>query len=113
MRAGADINRENHKGSTCLHTFCYGESAASHSVAMLRFLVDSGAHLEAADHRGLTPLLVCCSSNRVDFAQELVGLGAKKNVKDSNHRDGKAIATFYKNSAMEDFFDHSADSKHK
>lgn len=64
LRAGANPNQKNHKGSTPLHTFCYGESSSSHSVEMLRFLIENSSDVEMEDNRGITPLLVCCSSGR-------------------------------------------------
>jgi ankyrin repeat protein len=65
--SGAKVNAENHKGSTPLHLYCYGERKSDHTLDGLRVLLENGANIEAADHRGTTPLLVCCASGRFAF----------------------------------------------
>lgn len=64
LDARAPINAENHKGSTPLHLYCYGEKNTVHGIEGLEILIRAGANVNARDHRGATPLLVCCASGR-------------------------------------------------
>lgn len=64
LKSNADINHQNHKGSTPLHTFCYSDSPTTHSINFLKFLISKGADIHMKDSRGATPLLVCCTSGR-------------------------------------------------
>lgn len=62
LEAGANPNKENHKGSTSLHMFCYNADATDERIATE--LIKHGAEVNAKDHRGLTPLLVSCTTGR-------------------------------------------------
>lgn len=64
LHARAPVNAENHKGSTPLHIYCYGENRSKHAPQGIQLLIDAGANVNAHDHRGATPLLVCCASGR-------------------------------------------------
>jgi ankyrin repeat protein len=60
----ASATQSNHKGSSALHFLCYGESATDHPISLAKKLVEAGADVNARDHRGVTPLLACCTSGR-------------------------------------------------
>ncbi len=129
IRAGANPNQRNHKGSTSLHTFCYGESCATHTLDMLRFLIENGADVDIEDNRGVTPLLVACSSGRyvemisfnnyvlidslirIDLIEELIANGAKISSRDHNHRGARETAQFYKQQGVVEYLDSRSDSK--
>jgi ankyrin repeat protein len=64
ISAGASVNSRNHKGSTPLHTYCYGENRKTHSVDGLQMLLDSSADVNSKDLRDMTPLLVSCTTGR-------------------------------------------------
>lgn len=68
LEHGADVNAKNHKGSTPLHMFCYGNPKAGdkdlHSRALCEVLIKNGAQVNTPDNRGATPLLVCAASGR-------------------------------------------------
>ena len=64
LSSGANVNAENHKGSTPLHFLCYGSDPRTHSVDMVQELIRAGADVNRKDHRGMTAILVCCSSGR-------------------------------------------------
>ena len=90
------MNRENNKGSTPLNFLCYGEDARTHTVDMVRELLAAGAQVDHRDKRGMTALLVCCSSGRSDFIEALMGAGADPTIRDNENRTAHAIAAFYK-----------------
>jgi ankyrin repeat protein len=64
VSAGASVNVVNHKGSTPLHTYCYGENRKTHGPDGLQLLLDSGADVNSKDLREMTPLLVSCTTGR-------------------------------------------------
>mmetsp|Transcript_13190 Transcript_13190/g.13239 ORF Transcript_13190/g.13239 Transcript_13190/m.13239 type:complete len:316 (+) Transcript_13190:145-1092(+) len=102
LNAGADPNAANKKGSTPLHFFCYGEREKEKekdddfSVETARILLDAGADVTWRDHNGYTPLLVCCTTGRLDIILLLIEYGADPTVKDNNNRSVTDIAKFYK-----------------
>lgn len=71
------------------------KNPSTHSLDFARLLIDSGANVNAVDCRGLTPLLICCSSGRADLLELLVQRGADIRVKDSNGNGAVEVATFY------------------
>ena len=66
LNAGANVNAINHKGSTPLHFYCYGDTdnGELHTVHGAKELIQAGATVDAVDNSGMTPLLVCCTSGR-------------------------------------------------
>jgi ankyrin repeat protein len=106
------VAARNHVGSTPLHTLCYGKYASSHSVAFAQLLLDNTGGgvvaeedvVRARDKHGKTPLLVCCTSNRLDLINLLLEHGADPMVTDEEGRGGYEIAQFYKSGAVEHKF---------
>ena len=91
IAAGADVNIVNHKHSTPLHFYCY----SNHDIQILRLLINAQANLTIPDERGLTPLLVCCTSGRNDLINVLVEHGVSVNDKDGAGRSAYDIAIFH------------------
>jgi ankyrin repeat protein len=60
LELGIDINATTTNGDTALHAAVSGRG----SPAIVRFLVERGASLEAKDKRGRTPLDLATSSRR-------------------------------------------------
>ena len=58
------VSIKNNKGSTALHFACYAERSSEESLLVAKALLVAGSEVDAADSRGLTPLLVCCTSGR-------------------------------------------------
>lgn len=116
---GANVNHENHKGSTPLHFLCYQTEERPDDVTMLRKLIQHGANIHARDLRGMTPFLVCCTSgrydnqnayllydDRLDLITLLLEEGADPTVVDNDHHTAYKIAEFYNQpKVMERFAD--------
>ena len=92
---GADVNSENHKGSTPMIFLCYGEDTRMQTLDMARELIAAGTNVNHRDHRGMTPILVCCSSGRSDLIESLVAAGGDVTARDNENRSANAIALFY------------------
>jgi ankyrin repeat protein len=105
LSRGAEVNKENHKGSTPLNFLCYGEDSRTHTVEMVRELLAAGAKVDHRDRRGMTALLVCCSSGRSDFIEALRAAGADPTARDNERRSAHAIAVFYKQESIAKQFD--------
>lgn len=76
-------------GSTALHTAVYGNR-----VEALRFLIEAGANPNAADERGMTPLM---GVNGVNVAEELIEAGADPGLADSGGEIPLHFAAKYSN----------------
>lgn len=57
---GADLNEPDSDGSTVLH-WC---AASEEGAGIVEWLLKKGAHMEAKDSRGFTPLHVHCAKGR-------------------------------------------------
>ena len=55
-------------------------------VSLVRKLVELGAHLEAEDDRGYTPLYMAVFHEKIEVVDELIRLGADVNTKDKKGR---------------------------
>ena len=104
LQHGADRKVANHKGSTPLHFMCYcelptdPEKAAvmsQKSIALVKMLVEAGAEVNALDSQGISPLLACCVSGRMDIITVLIALGADPKLTDNKGRTAYDIGTFY------------------
>ncbi|RYZ15474.1 MAG: ankyrin repeat domain-containing protein [Myxococcaceae bacterium] len=103
---GARMDAANHKGSTPLHMFCYGQDQARHSVEMAAYLLARGGEdaVNRSDQRGMTPLLVCSSMGRLDLIRLLLSHGADSRARDVSQRSAEQIARFYQHSDTAAFF---------
>lgn len=64
-------------------------------MKVVKELIRWGSAVNARDMQGMTPLLVCCSSGRVDLIDVLLREGADILVRDNSNRSGRDIADFY------------------
>lgn len=71
LDAGADLNME---GNTPLHHACFWGD-----VEKVKALLAAGADANAANDRGVTPLMVIKGSQRVEIARLLIAAGADVN----------------------------------
>lgn len=92
---GADVAAINNKGSTALHFACYEEEDMNVTLATIRVLCEAGANCNAADSKGMTPVLVCATTGHLDAIKFLKESGADMDAKDVQGRDMKAIAAFF------------------
>ena len=60
------VSIKNNKGSTALHFACYEEHRSEESLLLAKaFLLAGGeSEVDVTDSRGMTPLLVCCTTGR-------------------------------------------------
>ena len=96
---GGDINsviqgKENFReGQTLLmYAAAYGVSLNGELRALIRWLVEQGADLEAADAQGRTALILAIRHNREEAVRELLSLGADRDKKDSEGHDAHFYA---------------------
>ena len=76
---GADVNAQNHKGYTPLHSAAEDNA---HEVAIA--LIDHGADINATDENGNTPLHAAASHNSYETAKFLIRDGADINAVGEN-----------------------------
>ena len=100
-----NINTLNSKGGSILHFCCYGENETLETV---KIVVKAGADLNQQDYHGNTPILICCSTGRLDILTYLVDNGADATITDNYGRNASDIATFYKHEKIINIF-----SQHK
>ena len=96
---GGDLNsviqgKENFReGQTLLmYTAAYGVSLNGELRTLLRWLVEQGADLEAADPQGRTALIMAVQHKREEAVRELLSLGADRDKKDSEGHDAHFYA---------------------
>jgi hypothetical protein len=60
------VSIKNNKGSTALHFACYEEHRSEESLLLAKALLLAGgeSEVDVTDSRGMTPLLVCCTTGR-------------------------------------------------
>jgi len=58
LKAGADVNMDNHDGMTALMGACYNSSLDTTVVVDL--LLKAGANVNMVDKRGMTALMLAC-----------------------------------------------------
>jgi ankyrin repeat protein len=108
LSAGAVATAANRKGSTPLHFICYREEAGKPNAAaveLVKLLVTTaGVPVNVTDHRGMTPLLACCVSGRMDLIHTLISLGADTHARDKDGRGAYDIGVFFKQDAVAKFF---------
>jgi uncharacterized protein len=100
LEGGASMAAQNNKGSTPLHILCYGQDESKHSIAFATMLIEAGADVNAKDKYGMTSLLACCTSNRMDLINLLTEKGADPTVVDENGKGGYEIAQFHKSDTV-------------
>lgn len=111
LRGGAKIIG-NKKDSTPLHFVCYEEKDLKLSVEVAELLINTVKANEgedavktlvnAPDYRGMTPLLVCCTTGNINLLKLLKSEGADVKVTDLEGRTALKIAEFYgKNKLVE------------
>ena len=91
LAKGIDINARYAHGLTVLmwaagHT---NEVPEDEGVALVRMLIERGAHVEDQDDRGRTPLMIAAGLDHPGVVSELLKRGAKRDIKDN---DGKTAA---------------------
>ena len=57
--------------------------------AIIRFLIESGANVNATSERGSSPFLAICQHNNVELARLLIKHGARHDVEAKNLYDGQ------------------------
>lgn len=60
----------------------------------------------------MTPLLVCCTSGRTDFADVLIERGANENVRDGKGHSAYQTAHFYGHEALAKRFHDGSEKAH-
>mmetsp|Transcript_21874 Transcript_21874/g.30086 ORF Transcript_21874/g.30086 Transcript_21874/m.30086 type:complete len:291 (+) Transcript_21874:39-911(+) len=109
VAAGANVAAANKKGSTPLHTLSYGADTSLPYEELVDVLIQAsetqkdqagnviGAkhYVNMPDKRGATPLLVCCTSGRLEIIKRLIHYGANLTAHDEKGQDAKAVALFY------------------
>lgn len=71
VAAGADINHQDPSGKQAIH-----RAVNLHQTEQLEWLLANGANPSAADHEGLTPLLMTARTGQTDFVRILISAGA-------------------------------------
>lgn len=104
LRSGAKI-AGNKKQSTPLHFVCYEEKNAKLSVEVAELLLNAAEAMQGGqglrelvntrDYRGLTPLLVCCTTGNTALLKLLRSKGGDVNAVDAEGRTATKIAEFY------------------
>ena len=104
VSSGADVNAKIGSGGTALHHLVMtsaqmgmdglliknkkiirpGQWQATGHLAVAKYLVESGANIEAVDGSGMTPLHVAALTGHQDAAKYFLSLGAAVNAKDAN-----------------------------
>ena len=75
-----DVNEVNNKKQTILHL------AVSNGYAtMVSYLITIGAHLDAQDGEGRTPVMVAVEESRKEILKVLLIKGADRTVRDNNN----------------------------
>lgn len=95
IKAGAELNVQNHKGSTPLAFYCFNNDPETHPVSNARHMLQAGAHAGSKDKSGMTPLLVSCTAGRNDLISVLMDFGACPTAKDDRGRTASDIAEFH------------------
>lgn len=108
LEAGAHINQINKKGSSPLHFLCYGEDPEAFPLTLFQLLLSAGADLAIKDGTGLTPLLVACSSGRLDVVKLFIQHGADVSVVDEKKKGAYDIAVFYNKKDVATYFSEDA-----
>jgi len=78
---GANPRRANDAGVTALHTACRSTAEDGPLEAIVSAVLGAGAHPDAKDDDGFTPLMVAASRGRVGAMTLLLDAGADKNAR--------------------------------
>ena len=78
--AGADPNIVDKNDDICLHAAIHGQC----STETIRKIIDHGAHVNAVNNDGATPLLLACSRAQAGSVELLLTLGADPNIADAD-----------------------------
>jgi len=88
IQKGADVNYKNTSdGLTSLHY-----ASSSGSVDMAKLLIDKGADINAADHKGTTPLMLAVQKNSLPVAKLLLERGADISLRDKHKKNAMSYA---------------------
>jgi hypothetical protein len=90
LQYGGDIRSVDYSGWTCLHWAVQGER--SDQVAVIQELLRAGAHIEAQNKAGETPLFMAARLHRVDATQVLISRKADVDAPDFFDRSPLFIA---------------------
>ena len=80
LKAGANTNKKNCNGDTCLHYSVHGVC----SKEVLRVIVESGADVNAKNRNGITALMTASRWGNIDAITVLLHAGADPNIIDGN-----------------------------
>lgn len=88
VAATADVNTRDRQGETPLHYAVKDYRSPMTPLSredrskMLQFLLDNGAHIDAPDNKGTTPLMLAVRTNNVPAAAFLLQAGADHTARD-------------------------------
>ena len=75
------------------------EAGVQDVVAVMTMLLDSGAHIDDADNRGRTALMIAAELNHAEAVDLLIARGADKTLKD---KEGKRASDLTSLTALRD-----------
>ena len=103
---GADPSIADEYGNSCLHAAIHGHC----STETIQKIVDHGAHVNALNNDGATPLLVACSAAKAESVELLLTLGADPNIADADGDTSilSAIEGYCSVSIMQQLIDNGA-----
>ena len=107
LDTGADPNIADQYGESCLHAAIHGQC----STETIQEILDHGAHVNAANKEGTTPLLLACSIAQLEAVKHLLGAKADPNraYPDGDACLHAAIAADCSKETIQELIDHGAE----
>ena len=107
LDTGADTNIIDKYGDSCLHAAMHGHC----STEVIQKILDHGAHVNAVNKDGATPLLLACSTAQTEAVKLLLGAMADPNIAyaDGDTSLHTAIAGDCSKETIQEIIDHGAD----
>lgn len=106
----ADVNARNSQGETPLHYAIKDYRSPMTPITredrskMLQFLLDNGAHIDAPDNKGTTPLMLAVRTNNVPAITFLLQAGADHTARDKIGYDVLSHAAHLRQLDVNDFY---------